>query len=87
LKLFFEETGIGKVWFAKKIGTVPQTIYQVLLGSHQIPVKCWTKAVEITQGRISLADLLNEKLKENSDIEIIESDDPKRCEVRIKGSQ
>lgn len=87
LHRFFEESGVRKVWFAEKIGTKKQIIYQTLQGTHKIPEDCYEKIIELTHGYITLYDLLKEKYRGNASLEVVDGGHPKKCEVRIKGSQ
>jgi predicted transcriptional regulator len=83
LKRFFEETGIQKAWFARKIGIPHQTMYQVLLGTHKLPERCWKKLVEATGNRITFSDLLKEKYKENPYIQVIATESPDECLLKL----
>lgn len=85
LNAFLSEYGVRKSWFAKKIGTTIHMLYTVLQGTHSMPVKCWAKTIELTDGKITLSDLMKDKFKDNPYIQVIEIDDPNRCEVRAKG--
>jgi len=86
-KQYFEDSGVQKSKFAKKIGISPALFYQVLYGAQLLPVKCWKKTVEFTGGAITMSDLMKDKLSKSPYMEVVETKNPWRCEVRIKGSQ
>lgn len=60
LNEYFENTGIKKKWFADQIGMNPNYLYQVCSGNASISKKHFKKIVEMTGGKVTLEELLNE---------------------------
>lgn len=84
LHMYFENTGVKKNWFAKKIGISNLLMYQILRGTHPIPFRCWVKTIELSRGQITLADLERHKYRDHEEIKVIETKDPTVCKMKIK---
>ena len=59
---FFERSGIQKKWFAERIGIEPKYFYQIVTGRFTLPKKYWAEVIEMTNGKISFADILEAHL-------------------------
>lgn len=81
---FFEENGLQKQWFAKKIGINREAFYQIINGHHTLPEKYWKKVIEITKGQITLGDIMGDRLKDIEDLEVKNTGDPERCNLSLK---
>lgn len=60
--IFFKDTGITKKWFAEKIGMDANFFYQVAAGNYPLPKKYWTAVIDVSLGKISLANLIEDYL-------------------------
>lgn len=84
IKNYFKENGLQIKWFAEKLGITKQQLYQVVGGHAPLPRKCWRRMVILTGGRITLADILSEYLRNIEEIEIRSGGFADRCEVSLK---
>lgn len=84
LRDYFEEFGLKKSWFAKKLGMNPKDFYQVLHGRLVLPRKYWADVIILTKGKITLKDILHDKLKDIDGVHFNEGIAPTKCEVSIK---
>lgn len=76
--------GIQKTWFAKRIGISRGLLSQILIGIRDLPVTSWERAIETTDGELTLSDLMKSKFKDIDFLEVREMADSNVCKVRIK---
>ncbi len=83
---YFEECGLHRQWFAKKLGIVPHSFYQMVAGNIPIPKSKWRDVIRLSGGAISLADILSYYL-DDWDLTIVEykNRQPLKCIVKMKG--
>lgn len=74
LRLYIEGKGIKQIWLAKQLGIDPRQLNSYLKGRESMPVKYWRKIIEVTQGEIILADLLEKHFENSSNYIEIHSD-------------
>ena len=84
LKIYIREEGREVQWVAKKLGISPNYLSQVLRETHPLPIQCWQKVIHLTQGMVTLSDLMADKFKPIEYLQVMESEDPYICEIRIK---
>lgn len=84
LNKYFEEHGVQKKWFAKKIGISPQIFYGMLSGQQKITSRLWLDLVEMTGGYITIGDILRQEFKSVEYLVVKEGVTCDRCEVFIK---
>lgn len=81
---YFENTGVQKKWLALRLGMEPHYFYHVLSGNRTIPQRYWKGIIELTNGKISMKDLLEECMREVDGVEIHVKDGATSCEVSLK---
>lgn len=84
LNKYFEENGIQRKWFAKKIGISPQLFYTMLCGQQKITARLWKKLIELTGGYITLGDILTQEFKNIDYLSVTQGSDYDLCEVKVK---
>lgn len=84
LKNYFKENGIQKKWFAEQLGMKAQQFSQVVCGFAPLPAKYWKKIIKMTDGAITLGDILSQRLSELENIEIKAGKSCEKCEVSLK---
>lgn len=84
LQRYFDENGIQRKWFASKLSVTPQYFYQVINGHQKLPSSLWQKVIELTNGQITLADILEDEFKNIEYLKVIKGETPDKCEVIIK---
>ncbi len=62
-KEYFIETGVQKVWLARKLGITPASMWTLCAGKKPVPRKYWERLVEHTRGFITLEDLVHDQLE------------------------
>lgn len=67
LKKYLDDNGIRTAWFAEKLGINRETLRKVLDGRRNLPPKCWRKVVELTKGKITMKEILNNFLDDAQD--------------------
>jgi|HubBroStandDraft_3_1064219.scaffolds.fasta_scaffold423013_2 hypothetical protein len=65
LKNYFEQTGVRKEWFARKIGMPRSMIYAIAVGDLIAPPKYWEKIINMSQGFVKLEYLISDYLLRN----------------------
>jgi len=76
LKKYFEDTGVQKSWFAKKIDMSPALLYQIMKMGVSLPKRYWVAIIEISNGKISLTDLLEDLFEEVEGFQFKDNGDP-----------
>ena len=84
LKNYFNENGLQMKWFAEKLGISKQQLYQVIGNHAPLPKKYWKKMITLTGGKITLKDILEDRLSSLEEIEIKSSGSADKCEVSLK---
>lgn len=84
LQRYFDENGIQRKWFASKLNVSPQYFYQVINGHQKLSSSHWKQVIELTNGQISLADILEDEFKNIDYLKIVKGDTEDKCEVHIK---
>lgn len=84
LKEYFEESGRQQMWIAKKLGLKRELFYNVTNGRYKLHKRYWSEIIRLTEGKITLADLLEQEVKDLEDIQIKATNNPEKCEVIIK---
>jgi DNA-binding transcriptional regulator YdaS (Cro superfamily) len=83
-KRFFKDNGIEKQWFARQIGVSPTYFYQVIHGRQNLTAKYFDKIVSVSNGKISLSDLVEDHFKDAPALSIVKGNTSYSCEVTIK---
>ena len=65
LKAYFEDTGVRKEWFARKLGMPRSMIYAVTAGNMAAPPKYWEKMISLSQGFVKIEYLISDYLLQN----------------------
>lgn len=84
LKKYFTEHGIQKKWFAEKLGMSPTQLALILKGINKVPDSYWPMIVQMTNGEITIGDLIADKLKGIECIEIKSSKKFSDCKISLK---
>ncbi len=84
LKNYFEEKGLRIDKFAERLGLSKMQMYQVVGDRAGVPKRCWKKLIELTEGEISLADILEMHFEEMEDIEVKRIDNIHKVEVSLR---
>lgn len=84
LKNYFKENGLQKKWFAQQLGIPAQQFSQIVCGYAPLPRKYWRKVIELTHGKITLADILADKLSDIESLEIKNGKSCEKCEVSLR---
>lgn len=84
LKDYFKENGLQMKWFAEKLGMSKQQLYQVIGGHAPVPKRYWKKMVILTRGKITLHDILEQRLSNIEEIEIKSDGSIDKCQVSLK---
>lgn len=84
LSIYFEETGVQKNWFARKIGLEPKLFYQILSGHRALPLEYWRPIINWTNGKITLKDLVEDSLRDSEGLELFGTEDKLGCHVSLK---
>jgi hypothetical protein len=84
IKNFVDEKGVRKQWIADKLGMPRQQFYSVSSGFTPCPKKYWVKLMQITEGHVSMEDLMEDFLKEFDFIEVRHYKNPRECIVSLK---
>jgi hypothetical protein len=83
-KKYFTDNGIQKKWFAEKIGMAETQLALILMGRNTVPDKYWPQIIELTNGGITIVDLVADKLKRIECIEIKGARHGKECKISLK---
>lgn len=86
LKEYVEENGLVRKWVAKKIGISDVYFCNICGGKKSLPLKYWKTLIDLTNGFITLEDLMEPWLHKN-DLEIIKiskGTDSKSCKISLK---
>lgn len=81
---YFDETGVQKNWFARKIGMDPKLFYQILSGHRAVAQQFWKPMIQWTGGKISLKDLIENCLPEVEGLYIEGIEGKLTCEISLK---
>lgn len=81
---YFENTGVQKKWLSVRMGLDPHFFYQILRGDRYLPQKYWKALITLTNGKITLQDLIEDCLREFDGIEIQGIDGKLACEISLK---
>ncbi len=84
LNEYFESTGVQKKWFSTKLGMQGPHFYQILSGVRLLPQKYWKPVIEMTNGKITIKDLIEDCLKEVEGINIELISDKQSCLISLK---
>jgi hypothetical protein len=84
LNNYFEENGVQRKWFAKKIGISPQLFYGMLCGQQKLTSRLWKSLIELTGGYITIGDILKQEFKNIDYMTVIEGDTCDKCQIIIK---
>lgn len=84
LKQYFKDNGIQKKWFASQLGITSQQFSQIVCGYAPLPKKYWQPLVDLTGGKITLADIISDKLHDIEFLETKPGRSPDDCRVFFK---
>ena len=83
LHQYFENTGVQKSWFAKKIDMSPALLYQIMNLGTSLPKRYWFAIIEISNGKITLTDLLEDHFEDIEGFQFKDNGDPKSSIVYL----
>lgn len=84
LKHYFKENGLQMKWFAEKMGISKQQLYQVVGGFTPLPKKYWVKMIQMTDGKITLRDILEYCYRDIEELEFKEIGEIDSCKASLK---
>lgn len=84
LKDYFKENGIQMKWFAEKLGMPKQQLYQIAGGHAPLPDKYWIPMIQLTHGRITFRDILEDTFGRLKILEYKEIDSKGGCYVSLR---
>lgn len=84
LRNYFDEKGLRMDKFAHRLGLSKMQMYQVVGNRVNLPKKCWKKMIELTDGEITLADILKDHLEDIEGIDVESSNNEKVAKVSLK---
>lgn len=84
LKDYFKENGLQMKWFAEKMGISRQQLYQVVGGYAPLPRKFWVKMIKMTNGKITLRDILEDTFSDIKEIEFKDNGSLHGCQVFLR---
>jgi hypothetical protein len=84
LKKYFNETGIQRKWFAEKLGMNPYQFYHMASGYSPLPKKYWPTIIELTDGEVTLGDLLEQNMEGIDFLQITQGRKAGKCVISLK---
>lgn len=84
LEKFFKRSGIQKKWFAERLDIAPKYFYQIVKGKFPMPKKYWEEVVDMTNGQITLGDLVEDFLGFDSALKVDDNGTYGHCSVSFK---
>lgn len=81
---YAKQHGITKTWFADQLGLSQSKFSLFCSGQRALSKKCWLQMIKLTDGHVSLSDLVADALIENCPVEIPESESRFKCIVFLK---
>lgn len=83
LHAYFKKSGVHKYWFAEKLGMKRPQFSLILSGKNTLPPKYWKKIIELTKGKVTLSDVIQNKLLGIEGIEFKVSKNPSLCKILL----
>ena len=65
---YFKDTGIQKMWMANKLGLSRTIFYGMANGRIKVSKRFWSEIIRLTNGKISIEDLLQDEFKDYPEI-------------------
>lgn len=84
LDKYITDHGFQRRWLGIQLGMKPQQWAQILGGYTALPKRYWVPLVKLTNGKISLSDLIQEKFHDYEFLEIKVTRDFKECLLSLK---
>jgi hypothetical protein len=84
LKNYLSQNGLKVAWLARRIGLSVQRMSSLLAGQAPIPLKHWTRILEVLPGCVSLADIFKSKLHDIPELEISNLKDGEACFISLR---
>ncbi len=81
---YFTENGIQRKWFAKKIGISPGLFFRVTSGNRKMPRKHWSSIIALTNGKITLRDLIEDTYGDKDGLLVTPGKCPNQCILSLK---
>lgn len=84
---YFKKNGIQKKWFAQQLGIPPAQLSNFIRGIVPLPKRYWMEIMALTEGEVSLGDLMTDYLKPIEFLEVNIGYSKTKCEVTIKNPE
>lgn len=84
LKKYVKDNGLQLQGMSKQLGMSRVQFYRIVSGDCPLPQKYWKKIIKMTNGLVTLGDILADRFKKLQQLEIKSYGFPDRCEISLK---